>query len=363
VVAAVAATLDRHPLSTRLLMDPTVAGAAQALASVTPAGLRYVWFGSSGAEAVDAAIKLCRLNGRRIMVVADGAFHGKTFGALSVSGRHRYREPFEPLVPGVVRVPFGDAAAVAQAVAGRPGECAVLLEPVQSEGGVRLPAEGYLAAVREACDAAGALLVVDEISTGMGRLGSWWGVDADGVSPDILLAGKALGGGVVPVSAMVATAAVYEPFNRDPLLHTSTFGGNPLAASAVRAAVETVRDLDAPATAARLGAELLDAVTGVVRRRAAGFVTGVRGRGLLLGVECAEEHLAAELMLELLHRRVITSHSLNAHRVLRLTPPVTLAASEVDWLVGALDEAVGAVAARYRTTRATHTREGVSNRA
>src|SRR5262249_30366362 len=210
-----------------------LAGAAQALARVAPAGLRYVWFGSSGAEVVDAAIKLCRLNGRRTMVVADSAFHGKTFGALSLSGRRRYRDPFEPLVPGVVRVPFGDAAAVVEAVAGRPGECAVLLEPVQSEGGVRLPADGYLADVREACDAAGALLVVDEISTGMGRLGSWWGVDSDGVSPDILLAGKALGGGVVPVSAVVATAAVYEPLNRDPLLHTSTFGGNPLAASAV----------------------------------------------------------------------------------------------------------------------------------
>ena len=360
VVAAVRAALDRHPLSTRLLVDPTLAAAATGLAAVVPQGLQYVWFGNSGAEVVDAAIKLCRLNGRRTMVVADRAFHGKTFGALSVSGRRRYRDPFEPLVPGVVRVPFGDPDAVAAVLAARPGECAVLVEPVQSEGGVRVPPPGYLAAVRRACDAHGALLVIDEISTGMGRLGTWWGVTQAGVAPDILLAGKALGGGVVPVSAMVATAAAYAPLNRDPLLHTSTFAGNPLATSAVGAAVEATRDLDVPAAAARLGLQILRRVTEVVQRRAPGFVTEVRGKGLLIGIECAQEHLAAELMLELLHRRIITSHSLNAHRVLRLTPPAILGGSEVEWLVGAVDEAIGTVAARYRPTRTT---EGESNHA
>jgi putrescine aminotransferase len=360
VTEAVARALANHPLSTRLLVDPTLAAAASALAEVAPPGLQYVWFGSAGAEVVDAAVKLCRANGCDTMVVADGAFHGKTIGALSVSGRRRYREPFEPLLPGVSRVPFDDLDALERALAthtgrttpaGRPGRCAVLVEPVQSEGGVQVPADGYLAGIRALADRYRALFVLDEISTGLGRLGSWWGVSRDGVAPDIMLAGKALGGGVMPVAALLATPEVFEPFNRDPLLHTSTFSGNPLACAAVQATVDTIRDLGVVATAARLGDELLAALTDAVTLRRPWFVTEIRGRGLLLGVECAEEHLAAELMLELLHRRVLTSHSMNAHRVLRVTPPATLTSAEVQWLVGAFDEALVAVAARYRPPR------------
>jgi putrescine aminotransferase len=347
VVAAVAAALGRHPLSTRLLVEPTLVAAAEALAAAAPPGLEYVWFGSSGAEVVDAAIKLCRLNGCADLVAAVDAFHGKTIGALSISGRRRYRDPFEPLLGGVSHVPFGDAAAMEERLAAIPGRAAVFLEPVQSEAGVRLPPDGYLAAVRTLCDRHGSLLVVDEISTGLGRLGTWWGVDRDGVAPDVLLAGKALGGGVVPVSAMVASPEVFGPLNRDPLLHTSTFGGSPLAASAVVAALAAIRDLDVVATAGCLGARLLQAVGDVVARHAPWFVAGVRGRGLLIAVECAEEHHAAELMLELLRRRVLTSHSLNAHQVLRLTPPATLTEAEVRWLLGSLEEAVVAVADRY----------------
>lgn len=365
VVAAVQQALSQHPLSTRLMVDPTLAAAAQALAGVAPAGLQYVWFANSGAEVVDAAIKLCRINGCQTLIAVEGAFHGKTVGALSVSGRRRYREPFEPLLPGVCRVPFDDPGALREALAERPGRCAVLVEPVQSEGGVQLPSDGYLAEIRALCDRAGALLVVDEISTGLGRLGTWWGVDRDSVAPDLLLTGKALGGGVMPVSAMIATREVFEPFNRDPLLHTSTFAGNPLACAAVRATIETLRELDVVASAARLGGELLQALTEVVGRHAPWFVTGVRGRGLLLGIEFVQEHFAADLMMELLRRRVLTSHSLNAHRVLRFTPPATLTSAEVRWLVDAVDESLAVIARRYRrpVEQPTENGQGVTSRA
>jgi len=358
VVAAVTQALSRHPLSTRLMVDPTLAAAAQALAGITPGGLQYVWFANSGAEAVDAAIKLCRINGCQTMIVVECAFHGKSVGALSLSGRRNYREPFEPLLPGVCRVPFDDPGALREALAGQPGRCAVLVEPVQSEGGVRLPRAGYLAEVRALCDQYGALFVVDEISTGLGRLGMWWGIDRDAVAPDVLLAGKALGGGVMPVSAMVATHEVFEPFNRDPLLHTSTFAGNPLACAAVRATVEALHELDVVATAARLGDELLRTLTEVVGRRAPWFVTDIRGRGLLLGIEFTQEHFAAELMIELLHRRVLTAHSLNAHRVLRFTPPTTLTGAEVRWLVDAVDDSLAAIGRRYRRGSAGQTPAG-----
>ena len=347
VVDAVVAAARRHPLSTRLMFEGGVAEAAHALACLAPAGLEYVWFASSGAEAVEAALKLCRLNGRRAVVAADNGFHGKTLGALSVSGRPRYRDPFAPLLNGVTHVPFGDAGAVEARLAALPEPAAVIVEPVQSEAGVRIPPPGYLAGLRAACDRHDALLVLDEVSTGMGRLGTWWGADRETVAPDILIAGKALGGGVMPVSAMVARPEAFEPLNRDPTLHTSTFAGSPIAAAAVVASIEAARELDLPRIADVLGKALLAGIREIVARTAPWFVTGVRGCGLLLGIECAQEHHAGELVLELLGRRVVVAHSLNDHRVVRLTPPAVLSPDESAWLLDAIEHALTAVAIRW----------------
>jgi len=202
VVSAVIEQVQRHPLSTRLMLDPTVAWAAEALASVTPPGLDLVHFVNSGAEATEAAIKLARASGRRTLISASGGFHGKTTGALALTANELYQAPFRPLLD-VQHVPFGDAAALAEVLT--PDAC-VVLEPVQGEGGVVLPPPGYLAEVARLCATSGALLVLDEVQTGLGRLGSWWGADREAVRPDVLLVGKGLSGGVVPVAAMVATA-------------------------------------------------------------------------------------------------------------------------------------------------------------
>lgn len=347
VVDAVVAAARRHPLSTRLMFEGGVAEAAHALACIAPTGLEYVWFASSGAEAVEAALKLCRLNGRRTVVAAENGFHGKTLGALSVTGRPRYRDPFVPLLDGVTHVPFGDADAVEARLAALPGPAAVLVEPVQSEAGVRIPPAGYLARLRAACDRHDALLVLDEISTGMGRLGTWWGADREAVTPHILIAGKALGGGVMPVSAVLASPEVFEPLNKDPTLHTSTFAGSPIAAAAVTASIEVARELDLPRIAGALGLALLAGIRDVVARTGPWFVTGVRGCGLLLGIECAQEHHAGELVLEMLSRKVIVAHSLNDHRVVRLTPPAVLSPEESAWLLGAIEGALTAVAERW----------------
>lgn len=336
VVGAVVAQARTHPMSTRLLLEPTAALAAAALAAVTPDGLDRVHFVNSGAEATEAAVKLARLHGKRRLLSAQGGFHGKTTGALSLTAKELYQEPFRPLLPDVTHVPYGDVSALADSVG---ADTCLFLEPVQGEGGVIVPPDGYLTEARRLCRERGAMLVLDEIQTGLGRLGTWWGADPEGISPDILLVGKGLSGGVVPVAAMVATDAAYEPFSRDPFLHTSTFAASPIAMAAARAAVETIRAEDMVARAASLGRTLLDGLTRIAADRCPGLVVQVRGAGLLIGVELRDAHTAGAFVMELHDRGVLVNHSLNAHTVIRLTPPAVLTRSDVDWLFTAFDAA------------------------
>lgn len=352
VVAAVRDQVERHPLSSRLFLDPTQAAAAQALAGVAPPSLQRVYFGTSGAEVIEAAIKLARMHGKRRLVSAGGGFHGKSFGALSVSGNQTFRAPFAPLLPNVTTVPFGDADALEAAMSGFPGECCVVLEPVQAEGGVQIPPDGYLGRVSAACRAHDALLVLDEIATGLGRVGVWWASQAQGVVPDVMLVGKPLGGGVVPVGALLATEHAFAPFDRDPFIHSTTFSGSPLAMAAVSATIDALVEEDVPARAAALGARLLaglrDALSPALR---AGLVREVRGVGLLLGIELDAPASAGELELELVARKLIPNHCLNRHAVVRLTPPALMDDGEVDWLLDAARAGAGAVL-RRRSRRA-----------
>lgn len=347
VVKAVTEQLGRLPLSTRSLVNPEVAAAAEALSAVTPAGLDYVYFGSSGAEATEAAIKLACLNGRTSLISMHGGYHGKTLGALSVTGRRSYRQPFGPLLAPAEFVRFGDAGELAATLERTDATGCVILEPVQAEGGVVIPPDGYLREVERLCRHYGAYLVLDEIQTGLARLGDWWGMDRENVVPDLLLVGKALSGGIVPVSALVASHAAFEKLNRAPLLHTSTFSGNPLAAAAARAAVETMRDENVVPLARALGETLLGQLGFLRGPRYSRLVRDVRGRGILIGIEFGAEFLAGDFMIEMLKRNVIVSYSLNAHRVVRLTPPAFLAESDVEWLVAAARECIAVLDERY----------------
>jgi putrescine aminotransferase len=349
VVAAVREQIERHPLASRLFLDPYHARAAEALARAAPAGLERVYFGTSGADAVEAALKLARMTGRWRVVACDGGFHGKTFGALSVSGNDLYRRPFEPLLPGVQTVPFGDAQAIEAAVAAAPGECCVLVEPIQAEAGVRIPPSGWLADVAAACRRHGALLMVDEIATGLGRVGRWWAVERDAVVPDMLLVGKPLGGGVVPVGAVVASDEAFGPLDRDPFMHSATFAGSPIATAAVAATLACLAEERVPERAEALGRDLLarlrDALAGAT---AAEVVVDVRGVGLLIGIELAAAPIAGDFELALVARGVIPNHCMNEASVVRLTPPATLTEEECDWLCDAVGGAAEAVAAKPR---------------
>ncbi|MDQ3787016.1 MAG: aspartate aminotransferase family protein, partial [Actinomycetota bacterium] len=331
-------------VATRLLLEPQAGLAAEYLTAVSPPGLDRVHFACSGTEVVEAALKLARANGKRRVVGMANGYHGKTLGALSVTGRALFQRPFHPLLPDVSHVPFGEFLSLANELARHDhGTVCVVLEPVQGEAGVVVPPAGYLRRVAELCRRHGAFLVLDEVQTGLGRLGTWWGADREGVVPDVLLVGKALGGGVVPVSALVATDEAFAPFDRDPFIHTSTFSGYPLGMAAVRGALAAIEEDDLVNRADRLGRRLLAELGRLLRELIGDRVAAVRGAGLLIGVELAVDGLAGELLLELMAAGVIANHSLNSDRVLRLTPPAVLDDREVQFLLDAFERAARAL--------------------
>ena len=338
VLAAVRDQLDRIPMSVRTMPSAPQAELAERLAAVTPGDLRFSFFCNSGAEAVEGALKLARLaTGRPGFVAMRDGFHGKTFGALSATGREFYRAPFEPLVPGFVHVPFGDAAAIEQAIG--PETAAVILEPIQGEAGVIVPPAGYLREVRAICDRRGVLMIADEIQTGLGRTGRMFAVDHEAVTPDIMTLAKALGGGVMPIGAFVARPALWDEFQRQPYIHSTTFGGNPLACRAAIATLAVLEDERLADRAAAMGARFLEGLA-ELRRRHPTVVRDVRGRGLMLGIEFTHSDYALMTAAEAGHRGVITFYTLNNPGVIRVEPPLTITPELIDRAVEGLDGAI-----------------------
>lgn len=345
VTAAVRQQLDQMPLSTRLFLSVPLANAADALAAAAPDGLDRVAFVSSGAEAVELGLKLAYAAGARRFISARGGFHGKTTGALSMTSNDRFRQPFAGLLREPNFVSFGEVDALAAALHSTE-RAAVLLEPIQGEGGVIVPPDGYLAAVRELCDAHDAILILDEVQTGLGRTGEWWAADREAVVPDILLAGKALGGGVSPVAAVVASAGSFVALERDPLVHSTTFGGNPLAMSAVLATLSVIQSDGLVERAHDLGGYLKQGLK-LALAPLRDVVRDVRGVGLLLAVEFSEPFLGVAFISALLDAGVISSYSLSAETVVRLTPPAIMSEAEVDRGLAAVADAADAVVATY----------------
>ncbi|WP_409464083.1 acetylornithine transaminase [Amycolatopsis sp. GA6-003] len=285
VVRAVTEQISKLGHTSNLYVNPVAVELAETLLDVAGlTGQGKVLFVNSGAEANEAALKITRLTGRSKIVAAEGAFHGRTMGALSLTGQPSKREAFEPLVPGVTHVPYGDVEALRAAVDGE--TAAVFLEPVLGEAGVIPAPDGYLQAAREITKAAGALLVLDEVQTGIGRLGTWFGFQQAGIVPDVITLAKGLGGGL-PLGAVIGVGAAGDLLK--PGQHGTTFGGNPVCCAAGLAVLRTiVRD------------DLLDHVSALGKDIAAGvealghpLVSGVRGAGLLLGIGLREPVSAA----------------------------------------------------------------------
>jgi putrescine aminotransferase len=341
VVAAVKDQLDRMALSGRTMFNPLMGRLAKRLAEIAPGDLSISFFANSGTEAVEGALKLARAATKRPAIVAtDDAFHGKTLGALSASGRDAFRDPFLPLLADVRRVPFGDAAALRAVV--DHDVAALIVEPVQGEGGVNVPPDGYLRDVREICDESGAVMIADEVQTGLGRCGTLFGCDREDVVPDVMTLAKGLSGGVVPIGAYVARPAVWNAaYGKQPLLHTSTFGGNELACAAALAALDVLRDEDLVVNARERGEQLLAGARATMQRYPA-VIADVRGAGLLVGAELRSEGYGGTIIPELLKRGVTAAWTLNQQRVIRLEPPLIVSAAQVETALRAFDESVRA---------------------
>lgn len=338
VVAAVKEQLDSIALSGKAFFSKNQADLAEKLAQITPGNLQFSFFCNSGTEAVEAALKMAKgATGRPKIVSSNGSYHGKTLGALATTGREKYRKKFLPLMPGVEFVDYGDIDALVAAVDDQ--TACVILEPVQGEGGIIVPPDGYLRAAREACDRHGALLILDEVQSGLGRTGYAFACNHEDVTPDIMTLAKAVGGGIMPLGVTVYTEDVYNRvYGDNPMIHTSTFGGNPLACAAGLAAL------------AQLTPELIENSRVMGERMMAGFreiqsrfpsiLGDVRGRGLMIGIEFTEDEVGEVAVATLMKEGVCVAYALNNPRVLRWEPPLIINAEQVDHAISALNTAM-----------------------
>jgi putrescine aminotransferase len=355
VIAAVKAQLDRQPLHSQDLLDPLRAMLAKALAMLTPPKLEYVFFCNSGTESVEAALKLARAYNphKQTIVAALKGFHGKSLGALSVSAKGEFRRPFGALLPNIEHFPFNDVEELRgkfewlHSVGEDVG--AVLLEPIQGEGGVNIPDPDYLRGVRALCDEFGALLILDEVQTGMGRTGTMFAFEQYGVEPDILCLAKAFGGGVVPAGAVVGTKDVFSKLFDNPFLHTTTFGGNPLACAAAIATINVLIEEKLPQRAATMGARML---AGLKEATAAygDIVVDVRGKGLLMAIEFADNVTGFTFGKYLLERGVLVSGTLVNARVIRIEPPLTITEAQADYVCRAIEESLAVMSHSGKAT-------------
>ncbi|MDF9407456.1 MAG: Putrescine aminotransferase [Pelotomaculum sp. PtaB.Bin013] len=340
----------------------TVIGAlARNLAAITPGDLQRSFFCNSGAEAVEGALKLARAaTGRRKLVYCNDSFHGKTIGALSVTGREKYQKAFQPLIPDADSIPFGDLTALEGKLREKTA-AAFIVEPIQGEGGIILPPAGYLSGARQIGTKYNTLLIFDEIQTGLGRTGKMFACQHENVTPDIMCLAKSLGGGIMPVGAFITTNDIWERAYggmEKALLHTSTFGGNTRAAAAAIATLEVIYDEDLPERARENGDYLLAGL----RRLKDNYplLKDVRGCGLMAGIEfnqpegfvvkatmglvnkISQEYLGSLIAGELLNKyRIITAYTLNNPNVIRLEPPLTVTREQIDTLLEALDGILG----------------------
>ena len=342
------------------------AALAASLLEVAPGGLGRVFFCNSGTEAVEAAIKLARgSTGRPGLLSTTQAFHGKSMGSLSVSGRPVYREPFGPLLPGCELVPFGDLDALERALRTREYG-GFVVEPIQGEAGIVVPPAGYLKAAEQLCRATETLLVVDEVQTGMGRTGTLFACDREGVAPDVLCLAKGLSGGLIPIGACLARSEVWNRVygtRETAHLHTSTFGGGTRACAVALKTLEVLLRDRLPEHADQVGARLLARLSDIAERFP--LIAEVRGRGLLIGVEFAAPRIGARLAREYAgavaaallwqEHRIITINTLSNPNVMRIEPPLVLTEEQADRIADALE----AVARRHRSVLGAGARVGV----
>lgn len=348
VMKAVADQMQRMALNSQELLEPWRAALARVLAGITPGELQNSFFINNGTDAIEGAIKLTRLFTRRnTFISAIGGFHGKSMGSLSLMGKASFREPFEAGLQDVRFVPYGDGEAlesefrrceaVGVQIAG------VVLEPVQGEAGGVVPPPDFFPRARELCTRYGALLIADEIQTGMGRTGKLWGVDHWNVVPDIMCVGKSIGGGVMPLSAFISTAAIWEVMVPNPIIHSTTFGGNPLACAAGLAAIEVTLEEDLPGQAAIKGEFLLREL-GCLQEKYPSVLKAAQGKGLLIGMEFPQQEIGWKVASGLFRRGVLVAGTYSKAQVIRIEPALGIPMELLQEMLNRLEDTFREVA-------------------
>lgn len=342
IVQAVRAQLERMPLSSQELLDPLRGYLAELLGELAPGDIQDCFFINNGTDAVEGALKLARLYTKKPgFIAATGGFHGKSMGSLSVMGKAIYRKPFAPLLEDVFFVDYGDIKDLERELRKLDalGEeiAAIILEPVQGEAGAIAPPDDYLPRVRELCDHYKILLIFDEVQTGMGRCGRNFACELWNVVPDILCLGKALGGGVMPLSAFMSTPKIWKVLEDNPFLHSSTFGGNPLACAAGIAAINVMLEEKLPQQAAEKGEFLMKRLR-ALHALYPDIIRSINGKGLLLGIEFHDKNVGYKVAAGLFKRGVLVAGTLLGARTIRIEPALNISYDLLEKMLARLHE-------------------------
>ncbi len=346
ILETVKAQLDHQALHSQELLDPLRGYLAKAVADITPGDLQYCFFTNGGAEAVEMSLKLARIaTGGRWYISTVGAFHGKSMGAVSVGGKSTYRTPYTPMVQQIQHVEYGNAEDVRKAIKNLTyvGEkvAAVIVEPIQGEAGVIIPPKGYLAEVRKICDEYGVALIFDEIQCGMGRTGTMWRCEAEGVTPDIMTFGKAFGGGIMPITGIICKPAMWteELVDNPWLLGSPTFGGNPVCCSAAIATIKYMIDHDVPGQCKQKGELIINGLK-ELQEKYPTVIHEVRGIGLMLAVEFVSSEVGYHVAKGLFARGVMTAGTLVNAKCIRFEPASLITEEQIQAVIERMDSAL-----------------------
>ena len=346
ILDVVKAQLEHQALHSQELLDPLRGYLAKAMAEITPGDLSKCFFTNGGAEAVEMALKLARIaTGGRWYISTVGAFHGKSMGAISVGGKNTYRVPYTPMVQQIQHVEYGNAEDARKAIRNLTavGEkvAAMIVEPIQGEAGVIVPPKGYLKELREICDEYGVALIFDEIQCGMGRTGTMWRCQAEGVAPDIMTFGKAFGGGIMPITGLICTPKMWvdELVDNPWLLGSPTFGGNPVCCSAAIATIKYMIDNDIPGMCAKKGKILKDGLM-KLKEKYPEIIDDVRGTGLMLAVEFCKSEVGYSIAKGLFARGVMTAGTLVNAKCIRFEPPAVITGEQIAAVTERMDAAI-----------------------
>lgn len=350
VIETVKAQLNRSPMPSQELLDPLRGVLAKLLASITPGDLKYSWFGASGTEANEAAMKIAKLyTGKTAFIVGVRAFHGKTMGSLSLMGKSDFRAQMGAMYGGqVYHVPFGDAEAVEKQLeicdkVGI-GVAAVMFEPIQGESGAIVPPDDFWPRIREATKKYKVLLIADEVQTGLGRTGKLWGVEHWNVVPDILTVAKSLGGGVMPISAVTTTEEIFQPMMYpNPFMHTTTTGGNALACAAAISTIHVTLRERLWEQAAEKGKFLISELEKIAMQYPQ-IYEKITGKGLLIGMHFKSPEVGYKVAASLFKRNILVAGTLTSAQTVRVEPPLIVTKEQCNILIERLQETLKEIA-------------------